>query len=163
MTTKTKAKAPKQCDKQRTQRPRQINHGQPNKPTVPSDSLGWDGEERPAAPKPKRPRPRRCVRRRGSPPHSTKQARKQKHRDQTTSGLLTKSHRHEGKAAQSIQQSNNKKTKRGTETNAKQTLATEPTWRRHGTHLDIPFCACVHCVGLLTKSHRDQTLATQPT
>ena len=53
------------------------NHGHPNRPTVPSDSLGWDGEERPDAPKPKRSRLRRCVGRRGSPPQAPKQARKQ--------------------------------------------------------------------------------------
>ena len=105
MITKTKAKAPKQCDKQRTQRPRQINHGQPDKPTVPSDSLGRDGEERPAAPNPKRARPRRRVGRRGSPPQAPKQARKQKNRDQTSPDTK----------ARPPNQSNNQKTKRSRE------------------------------------------------
>ena len=78
MTTKTKAKAPKQSDKQRTQTPRQ-NQTWPPKQTDSTKRctwLGWGGAAR-REKKPKRSRPRRCVGRRGSQTHAHEQAHKQ--------------------------------------------------------------------------------------
>ena len=93
-------------------------------------------------------------------PHATKQDRKPKKRDQTTAGLLTKSQRHEGKATQSIQQSK-KRPREPQRPVPSKPSPPQPTRRRHGTQLDIPFCAGMRCVGVLTTRHRDQGKATQ--
>ena len=86
--------------------------------------LGWGGADRRAKTQ-ETQAPQVCREERLATPGA--QAGPQtKNRDQTTSGFLTKSHRHQGQASQSIQQSKNKETTRGTETKAKQTLATQP-------------------------------------